>query len=322
MFNIAFLLIETCYAPQSYMERVLNLKKRNKVSANQRKTDLIGYTFLAPNLIGFWFFTLVPFAYSFIISFTKWDAIGEMEFVGLKNYIRLFKDSGFIISFKNTLYYTFVNVPLVLIFGMILALCVHRLPRCKTFFRTTYFLPNLVTIVSIAIVWQALYHPVYSPFSMILKSLGVENVPKWVSDTKWAMPCIIIMSTWINAGYYMVIFLAALNNIPVSYYEAAQMDGANAWHQFWSITLPSLSPTLFFASIIAIINSFKVFDQVQLLTQGGPGRSTNVLVYYIYQQGFTYYRFGTASAAAYILFFMIMIVTIIQYRGQSKWADT
>ena len=297
------------------------MKRKHKVSENQRKTDLVGYAFLAPNLIGFLVFTLIPFAYSFYISFFKWDAIGDMEFVGLRNYIKLFQDSGFRISLKNTMYYTFVNVPLVLIFGMILALCIHKIPRCKTFFRTTYFLPNLVTVVSIAIVWQALYHPTYSPFSMLLRSLGVEHVPKWVSDTKWAMPCIIIMSTWINAGYYMVIFLAALNNIPVSLYEAAAMDGANNWKKFWNITLPQLSPTLFFASIIAIINSFKVFDQVALLTQGGPGRSTNVLVYYIYQQGFTYYRFGTASAAAYILFFLIMIVTIIQFKVQNKWAE-
>lgn len=320
MDNTAFLLPEAFV--RHFTERLLNLKKKKyKVSANQRKTDAVGYAFLAPNLIGFLIFTLIPFAYSFYISFFKWDAIGDMKFVGLNNYIKLFKDSGFKISLGNTLYYTFVNVPLVLIFGMILALCIHKIPRCKTFFRTTYFLPNLVTVVSIAIVWQALYHPTYSPFSMILRSLGVENVPKWVSDTRWAMPCIIIMSTWINAGYYMVIFLAALNNIPVSLYEAASMDGANNWNKFWHITLPALSPTLFFASIIAIINSFKVFDQVALLTQGGPGRSTNVLVYYIYQQGFTYYRFGTASAAAYILFFLIMIVTIIQFKVQNKWAE-
>lgn len=295
--------------------------KPRTVSSNQLRKDVTGYAFLAPNLIGFLIFTLVPFVYSFYISFFKWDAIGDMEFVGINNYLKLFKDSGFIISLKNTLYYTFVNVPLIMICGMILALCIHSLPRFKSLFRTVYFMPNLVTVVSIAIVWQALYHPTYSPISMILRSIGVADPPTWVSDPLWAMPCIIIMSTWINAGYYMVIFLAALNNIPVSYYEAAAVDGANAWHKFWNITLPSMSPTIFFATIIAVINSFKVFDQVSLLTQGGPGRSTNVLVYYIYQQGFTYYRFGTASAAAYILFALILVVTVIQYRGQSKWAE-
>ena len=289
---------------------------RHRVSKNQIHTDLVGYAFLLPNLIGFLVFSLIPFAYSLYISFFNWDAIGEMEFVGLKNYISLFNESGFTISFWNTLYYTLLNVPLIMIFGMILALCVHRVKRFKSVFRTIYFLPNLVTIVSIAIVWQAMYHPTYSPFSMILRSLGVQNPPKWTADTNWAMNCIIIMSVWINAGYYMVIFLAALNNIPKTYYEAASVDGANGWQQFWKITLPSLSPTMFFATIICVINSFKVFDQVSLLTQGGPGRSTNVLVYYIYQQGFTYYRFGKASAAAYILFALIMVATIIQYRGQ------
>lgn len=290
--------------------------QKHKASKNQLHTDLVGYAFLLPNLIGFLVFTLIPFAFSFYISFFNWDAIGEMQFVGLNNYIKLFQESGFIISFWNTLYYTLLNVPLIMIAGIILALCVHKLNHFKSLFRTIYFLPNLVTIVSIAIVWQALYHPTYSPFSMVLRSIGITNPPKWTSDTRWAMNCIIIMSVWINAGYYMVIFLAALNNIPTSYYEAAAVDGANAWHQFWRITLPSLSPTMFFATIICVINSFKVFDQVALLTQGGPGRSTNVLVYYVYQQGFTYFRFGKASAAAYVLFALIMIATIIQYRGQ------
>lgn len=295
-------------------------RKSNMAGSNQLHKDLVGYAFLAPNLIGFLAFTLVPFIYSFYISFFKWDAITDMEFVGINNYVKLFKDSGFLISLKNTFYYTFVNVPMVMVCGMILALCVHNLPRGKSFFRTVYFMPNLVTVVSIAIVWQAFFHPTYSPFSMMLRAMGVSNPPKWVSDPLWAMPCIIIMSTWINAGYYMVIYLAALNNIPKMYYEAASVDGANAWQKFWKITLPSLSPTIFFATIIAVINSFKVFDQVSLLTQGGPGRSTNVLVYYIYQQGFTYYRFGTASAAAYVLFALILIVTVVQFRGQKKWA--
>ena len=297
-------------------------QERSPVSANQLRKDITGYAFLAPNLIGFLIFTLVPFVYSFYISFFNWDAITEMKFVGLNNYVKLFHDSGFMISLKNTLYYTFVNVPMVMVCGMILALCVHKLPRGKSVFRTVYFMPNLVTVVSIAIVWQALYHPTYSPFSMMLRSMGVSNPPKWVSDVRWAMPCIIIMSTWINAGYYMVIYLAALNNVPVVLYEAASVDGANAWQKFWKITLPELSPTIFFATIIAVINSFKVFDQVALLTQGGPGRATNVLVYYIYQQGFTYYRFGTASAAAYVLFFLILIVTIIQFRGQKRMSET
>ena len=262
-------------------------RKSNMAGSNQLHKDLVGYAFLAPNLIGFLAFTLVPFIYSFYISFFKWDAITDMEFVGINNYVKLFKDSGFLISLKNTFYYTFVNVPMVMVCGMILALCVHNLPRGKSFFRTVYFMPNLVTVVSIAIVWQAFFHPTYSPFSMMLRAMGVSNPPKWVSDPLWAMPCII---------------------------------GANAWQKFWKITLPSLSPTIFFATIIAVINSFKVFDQVSLLTQGGPGRSTNVLVYYIYQQGFTYYRFGTASAAAYVLFALILIVTVVQFRGQKKWA--
>ncbi len=285
----------------------------------QRRNDILGYAFLAPNLIGFIVFTLIPFVYALYISFFKWDGITDKVFVGLDNYLALLKDSGFRIAMKNTLIYTVLNVSTTIVAGLALALAVHSVKHLKTLFRTTLFLPNMVTISSIVIVWQAFYHPTYSPFSMILRTLGVENPPQWIGDPKWAMLCIIIMSIWLNAGYYMVLFLAALNNIPSHYYEAADIDGAGVWKKFWRITLPMLSPTTFFVVIMAIINSFKVFDQVALLTQGGPGRSTNVLVYYIYQESFTYYRFGSASAMAYVLFALIFIVTVIQYRGQSKW---
>ncbi len=285
----------------------------------QRRNDILGYAFLAPNLIGFIMFTLIPFVYALYISFFKWDGITDKVFVGLDNYLALLKDSGFRIAMKNTLIYTVLNVSTTIVAGLALALAVHSVKHLKTLFRTTLFLPNMVTISSIVIVWQAFYHPTYSPFSMILRTLGVENPPQWIGDPKWAMLCIIIMSIWLNAGYYMVLFLAALNNIPPHYYEAADIDGAGVWKKFWRITLPMLSPTTFFVVIMAIINSFKVFDQVALLTQGGPGRSTNVLVYYIYQESFTYYRFGSASAMAYVLFALIFIVTVIQYRGQSKW---
>ncbi len=285
----------------------------------QRRNDILGYAFLAPNLIGFIVFTLIPFVYALYISFFKWDGITDKVFVGLDNYLALLKDSGFRIAMKNTLIYTVLNVSTTIVSGLALALAVHSVKHLKTLFRTTLFLPNMVTISSIVIVWQAFYHPTYSPFSMILRTFGVENPPQWIGDPKWAMLCIIIMSIWLNAGYYMVLFLAALNNIPSHYYEAADIDGAGIWKKFWRITLPMLSPTTFFVVIMAIINSFKVFDQVALLTQGGPGRSTNVLVYYIYQESFTYYRFGSASAMAYVLFALIFIVTVIQYRGQSKW---
>lgn len=285
----------------------------------QRRTDILGYAFLAPNLIGFILFTLIPFVYALYISFFSWDGITDKKFVGLKNYLGLLTDSGFTISFWNTLYYMALNVPITIVVGLILALAVNSINRCKTLFRTTLFLPNLVTLSSIVIVWQAFYHPTYSPFSMVLRKFGIENPPTWIADPQWAMPSIILMSIWLNAGYYMVLFLAALNNIPAHYYEAADIDGAGIWRKFWSVTLPMLSPTMFFVIIMAVINSFKVFDQVALLTQGGPGRSTNVLVYYIYQESFKYYRFGTASAMAYVLFALIFIVTVIQYRGQSKW---
>lgn len=292
------------------------MTQRNRL---QLKTDLIGYGFILPNLLGFLIFIAGPFVFSIILGFFSWDAVGHMQWVGIDNYARLFKDATFRASLFNTFYFTFVAVPLTTGLGLALAVMLNRQMRFKTLFRTVFFLPNIVTVSSIVIVWQALYHPTLGPFNMILQRMGVENLPMWTMDIHWAMPSIIIMSVWLNAGYYMVIFLAALSNVPQTYYEAARIDGANAFRRFIHVTLPGISSTMFFVFIMAVINSFKVFDQVALLTKGGPGRATNVLVYFIYTQSFTKYKFGAASAAANILFLIILVVTVIQYRNQDKW---
>lgn len=285
----------------------------------QWRTDLVGYAFVLPNLIGFLVFIAGPFLFSLALGFFQWDAVGPMQWVGLQNYIKLAGDSTFKASFLNTFYFTFTAVPLTLGTGLGLALLLNRPLALKTAFRTVFFLPNIVTVASIVIVWQAIYHPTMGPLNMLLASWGVTDLPTWTMDLNWAMPSIVLMSVWLNAGYYMVIFLAALSNVPQTYYEAARIDGAGGLKRFLHVTLPGISPTIFFVLIMAVINSFKVFDQVMLLTKGGPGRATNVLVYYVYTQSFTKYKFGAASAAANVLFLIILIVTIVQYRNQEKW---
>jgi multiple sugar transport system permease protein len=292
------------------------VKKRKSKLIKHR--TLTGYLFLLPNLIGYLLFIAFPIVYSFFLSFTKWDAITPLQFVGLKNYIKLFKDTGFLISLKNTFYYMAVSVPMMVGAGLFLAIALNRKILLKKLFNTVFFLPNITSLVAVSIVWRALYHPTMGPINMMLKSFGVKNLPGWVSSVDWAMPSVILMSIWLNAGYYMIIYSAALQSIPDSLYEAAEIDGINGVQKFYWITFPLLSPTTFFATIIALINSFKVFAQIKLMTNGGPGRATNVLGFFIYQTGFTTFRFGYASAAAYILFLILLVLTSIQYRAQKS----
>lgn len=292
-----------------------------KTGKMQKRTNLTGYLFILPNLLGFLVFIAFPLVFSFILSFCEWDAVTDMKFIGLKNYARMLKDEGFRISLFNTLYYMIASVPLMVGFGLILALLLNNNLKLNKFYNTVFFMPNISSVVALAIVWQAMYHPTMGPINLALNSLGIVNPPLWISSVKWAMPSVILMTVWLNAGYYMLLYTAALKSIPSSLYEAADIDGANARQKLFKITLPMLSPTTFFAVIIAIINSFKVFDQIYLMTDGGPGRATNVLVYYIYRMSFSHYKFGYASAVAYVLFFIVFILTVLQYRGQKKWVN-
>lgn len=278
-----------------------------------------GYLFLLPNLIGFVALTLIPVLISLGISFTNWDGFNKPEFVGLQNYMALFKDETFKISLLNNIYYTVGTIPFSMGIGLILALLMNSKIKFIGFFRVVYFLPYITAPIAVSVVWLAIYHPTLGPLNNFLMFMGIENPPIWTASVVWAMPAIIIMSIWKSCGYYMVLFLAGLQNISKSYYEAADIDGASRWKKFTVITVPLLSPTTFFAAVMGIISSFMVFDQIYILTSGGPGRATNVLVYHIYKESFQNYNFGYASAIAYFLFIVVLAVTLIQFRGQKKW---
>lgn len=296
---------------------VLQVHQRRLISRNRRTA----YLFLLPNIIGFFIFMFLPIILSFGISFTNWDGFNDMKFVGLANFKKMFTDEGFRISLKNTLYYTVFFVPLTLVLALFVAVGLNSKIKGIKFYRTAFFLPYITATVAVVVVWQLLYHPTMGPINSVLTAIGMENPPKWLSSSKWAMPAVIITSIWKNIGYYMIIFLAGLQGISADLYEAADLDGAGGIQKFFYITVPLLRPIMFFASIIAVINSFKVFDMVYMLTNGGPGRATNVLVYSIYTEGFRKYNFGYASAMAYVLFLMILIVTLIQFRGEKKWGN-
>lgn len=287
--------------------------KANPVSKLKRKNTLIAWSFIAPNFIGFLLFTLIPVVFSLILAFMKWDSFNTPKFVGLKNFSKMMTDETFWISLKNTFLYTIGVVPLTLVCSLGLAILLNQKIRGVKFFRTAFFFPYVTSLVAIAVVWNMLFHPTMGPINQFLK-LFIANPPGWVSSSQWALTAIIIVSVWRGMGYYMILYLAGLQSISKELYEAAAMDGANKWKQFVNITVPALRPTTFFVTIMLVINCFKIFDLVQVMTDGGPGRATNVLVYHVYNEAFVKFNFGYASAIAMVLFVIVLAITVIQFK--------
>jgi len=277
------------------------------------RNTLIGWSFILPNFLGFAVFTLVPVITLFYISFTSWNVFGTAQWIGLDNFTRLVGDASFHKALLNTLYYAAVHIPLTLGASLGLALLLNRRLRGVAFFRTVAFFPYITSIVAIAVVWNMLYSPQYGPINALLRAIGISDPPGWTTSATWAMPAVILVSVWREMGYYMLLLLAGLQTVPAQLYEAARMDGANAWQRFVNVTLPSLRPTLFFVTVMLTIGSFKVFDLILVMTNGGPGQSTLVLSQYIYQKGFVENQFGYASAISIALFLICIAVTIFQF---------
>lgn len=295
----------------------MKIKKKTAYLRAQRN---MAWLFLLPNFIGFLVFIVYPVLKSFIISFYNWDGLTEKKFVGLQNYIQLLSDETFKISFANNIHYTVVTVPLSIILGILIAMLMNvKLPGIKII-RTIYFLPQVTSMVAIGIVWTTILAN-YGPINQALMGLGMENPPQWLSSTKWALISVEVVSIWRSMGYNAIILLAGIQGINAELYEAAKIDGANSWKRFRHITLPMLSPTIFFCTVMAVIGSFQVFDTIMAMTQGGPGRATNVLTYYIYSRAFVNFKFGYASSIAYVLFVIILAITLIQFIGQKKWVN-
>lgn len=284
-----------------------------------RDDAVAGILFLLPNLLGFVVFMAIPIVAGLALSFTNYNGFSQLDWVGLDNFKQLFQDDYFTISLKNNLVYALTSVPLTIGAALALALAINTNVPGREAFKTIFFFPTISSMVAVAIVWSMLFHPTMGPINGLLLALGVRNPPGWLVSQKWAMPSVVFVTVWKSAGYYMVMIYAGLQAIPRTLYEAAEIDGAGRVRRFASVTMPMLSPTMFLVVILAVINSFQVFDLVYVMTQGGPGRATNVLVLRIYQEGFKYLRFGYASAEAFALFIVIFIVTLVQFRGQRKW---
>lgn len=286
------------------------------------RTNLIGYSFVVPNFIGYFVFIFLPVCFSFVLSVMEWDGSdAPMKFVGLKNFVKLFGDSTFQISLKNTLWYAAFTVPLTLVAALAVAILLNSKIKGIVVYRTAFFFPYVASLVAVGAVWNMLFQPEFGPINELLRFIGVENPPKWCASTDWAMWVIIIVSVWKYMGYYMVVYLAALQGISKDLYEAAGIDGATGWKKIRYITIPMLTPTMFFVVIMLTIQCFKVFDLIYVMTGGGPGRATNVLVNHIYNAAFVDYKFGYASASALVLFAIVLVITLIQMRGEKKFTD-
>ena len=279
----------------------------------QNKQSAASIIFVLPALLGTFIFIIIPVICSFGLSFAKWDLLNPIEFAGLENYKLLFKDALFYKILLNTIVFALSTSILGVIIPLILASILNSKIRGAEFFKTAYFLPFITPMVVIGIVWAWIFDPNIGLLNQVLH-LHIN----WLYDSKFAMSALIIVSVWKLIGYNMIIFLSSLSSVSQSLFEAAKIDGANSWQTFKNVTVPVLSPTIFFVVIVTAISSFQVFDLIYLMTQGGPFDSTNVLVYAIYKNAFEYFDVGKSCAIAYVLFVIILVLTLIQWSLRKK----
>lgn len=279
---------------------------------------LVAALFIGPSLVPLLMFMVGPMLASIGVSFVSWDLLTSPEWIGLRNFRDLAADSDFHAAVLHTLYFIGGYLPLVYVGGLVIALALAQRLRGVALFRTVYFLPVVTSWVVVALMWRWILNPEFGIVDYALGLVGIDG-PGWWTSERWAMPSIILASAWKDLGFVMVILLAGLLSIPQEYYEAAQVDGANRWQRFRRITLPLLSPATFFVVVISLINNFQVFDQVWVMTGGGPAGATSVVVQQVVENAFSYGRMGYAAAMSWVLFAVILAVTLAQFRLQKRW---
>ncbi|MGN6100917.1 MAG: carbohydrate ABC transporter permease [Devosia sp.] len=282
------------------------------------RDSLSALGFLAPGLIGLLVFLVLPLIASLLLSFTNWKILGKTSFIGVDNFVHaLTVDPVFWQVLGNTILFTIEYLVLNIIISVGLAVAIANLKWGKQLFRLVFFLPTFTPLVGSSVVWLLIFTP-GGFVDWVMSALHIP-LPNLITDTSWAMQCVVIVSLWAGFGYNLLLFGAALESIPQQYLDAATIDGATAWQRFWRIKLPLISPSLFFGIVLTAITSLQVFDQVYALTRGGPGAATQTLGYKIYRDGFISYSFGYASSIAWLLFILIMVLTAVQLRLQRKW---
>ncbi|MDR0312630.1 MAG: sugar ABC transporter permease [Treponema sp.] len=300
-------------------------RKTSWASKSKLMDNFWGYVFILPNLTGFIVFTFGAILFSFSMSLTDWNLLrgfDKANFIGFANFIRLFQTSDFWISLRNNIF-LLVSVPVSIAIAIVVASILNQSIWGKSGVRALFFLPYIINVVAVSTVWRALLHPSAGPINMFLKWLGVpgESLPGWLSSSSWFLPSVMIIIIWQNLGYYMLMYSAGLQNIPHDYYEAVSVDGGNAFHKFWYITVPMLTPITFVVAILGVISTLQMWLLVQVLTPGGRGFGTAAytLSYYIYRSAFVDYRSGYAAALSWVLCFLTLCITLIQWIGQKKW---
>jgi len=292
--------------------------RRGNVMKQSTREALYGYVMASPWIIGFVIFTLAPIVASFVIGLYSTNFLNKFEYVGLHWYRSMFVDRLVHKAFLNTAYYSFLTVPLGTILALTIAVMLNQGIRGQSIWRTLYYLPSVVSVVAVSLLWRWLYEPEIGLLNTLLRSIGIQG-PRWIFSVGWAMPSIIIMGLWWNAGAPMLIYLAGLQGIPTALYEAAEIDGASSFRRFFAITLPLLTPTIFFNVILGIIGSWQVFGQALIMTDGGPDNATLTAVLHLYRTGFQNLYFGYASAQGWLLFLVVMIFVIFALRSSAFW---
>lgn len=272
---------------------------------------------LLPSLIGMGAFYLLPVGASLVLSFAEWDLLTPVKWVGLGNYAAILSDASVWQALRNTILFILGYLPAVVVLGLALALLLNRRLKGRTIFRAIYFVPVVTSWVAVSLIWKWLLNPQYGLINYGLSLIGIKG-PGWLFDPSWALPGVILTSIWKDMGFVTVIYLAGLQEIPEHLFEAASLDGATPWQRFRTITWPMLAPTTFFVTTISLISSFQVFDQVWIMTQGGPAGATSTMVELIYKNAFSYSKMGYASAISWVLFLFIFTVTIAQNRLQKR----
>jgi multiple sugar transport system permease protein len=300
--------------------KYLELEVVNSMKITMKKKEaLSAWVFLMPSLVGFVIFVFGATIVSLLISFFDWDMLTPAKFVGLGNYLKLLKSDSFFLVLRNTVIFVIGTVPTRVIFSLLLALILVKKIPGRVFFRSAIFLPVAASTVAVAMIWRWIFNADFGLLNDFLYRIGISQLPQWLINPNWALMALIIFSVWKDVGFSTVLFMAGLEGIPDTLYEAGEIDGASSWIKFWKITLPLLSPTTFFVVVLNLISSFQVFDQAYVLTGGGPAYATTTIVYYIYNYAFQRFKMGYACATAWILFAIIFVITIIQFKNQKKW---
>lgn len=287
------------------------------VRRRHRSDSVAAAAFTSPAFLGLTAFTLFPIVMSIVVSLWNWPAFGGRDFVGLENYTDLIMSRQFRRVIVNTVLYTGLYLPLNISVSLGLAIWISTMRRGKQTLRVIFFIPVVTPIVAQVLVWRLMYQP-NGAIAGLLEPLGID-APNFLGDSSWAMISMVVMSVWQGFGYNMLIFSAALDQIPQSVQDAASVDGVTSLQRFRAVTLPMISPMMFFATTMTLITSFQVFAQPYLLTGGGPGNATETLVLFIYREGFSAFSLGSAAAAGWFLFALILLVTLVQFIGQKKW---